>query len=419
MTKNTPSSIKKLLIGGLTATFVLGGASSALASDHPGKGNWENSKKEQSKWEQKAEKESKGKKDTKNKFKADFNDMVGGDVEWANRHIASLAALKVFEGYEDGTFQPRKPVTRLEAITASVRLLGLRDQAESEEAKNSPLNFKDADKLTEKYPWAVGYVSVALKNDLFLETESSIKPEAPADRLWATMLLVKAMKLEDEAKAKMNTKLDFKDADQIPAGAVGYVAVALEKGLIQGYENGKFLPNKPVTRAELAALLDRTGDQIPDVGHSLRAGTVVYGVSNNTLTIRQGNENVYLSLDPDAFIFKNGVRVKASDIQPGDFVKVRLYNNTIVFVDVIHSEYGNALIARGGFEKFTVDQQGKISSITITEKVNGQEKSVTYAVEGDVRLIGDTSKLVLNQPKTQVELSGKNNKVQIIQVIQN
>ncbi len=29
----------------------------------------------------------------------------------------------------------------------------------------------------------------------------------------------------------MNTTLTFKDAKQIPAGSVGYVAVAIEKGL--------------------------------------------------------------------------------------------------------------------------------------------------------------------------------------------
>ncbi len=35
--------------------------------------------------------------------------------------------------------------------------------------------------------------------------------------LWATTLLVKALKLEAEAKAKMNTTLTFKDAKQNPS----------------------------------------------------------------------------------------------------------------------------------------------------------------------------------------------------------
>ena len=69
--------------------------------------------------------------------------------------------------------------------------------------------------------------------------------------MWATTLLVKALKLDAEAKAKINTKLTFTDADEIPAGSVGYVAVALEKGLIKGFENNTFRPNAPVTRAQL------------------------------------------------------------------------------------------------------------------------------------------------------------------------
>ena len=75
---------------------------------------------------------------------------------------------------------------------------------------------------------------------------------------------MKALGLEAEAKAKENTQLNFRDDDKIPAGSVGYVEVATEKGIVTGYEDNTFRPNQPVTRAELAALLDRTDDQLPD-----------------------------------------------------------------------------------------------------------------------------------------------------------
>ncbi len=51
--------------------------------------------------------------------------------------------------------------------------------------------------------------------------------------------------------------------NKIPAGSVGYVEVAIEKGLVDGFEDNTFRPNQPVTRAQLAALLDRTGNQLP------------------------------------------------------------------------------------------------------------------------------------------------------------
>ncbi len=49
-------------------------------------------------------------------IKLTFDDLRGKDVEWAARYIASLASKKVFEGYEDGTFQPRKTISRIERL---------------------------------------------------------------------------------------------------------------------------------------------------------------------------------------------------------------------------------------------------------------------------------------------------------------
>ena len=49
----------------------------------------------------------------------------------------------------------------------------------------------------------------------------------------------------------------FKDQDQIPAWAVEAVEAVTEKGLMVGDPDGSFRPNDPVTRAELAVILDR------------------------------------------------------------------------------------------------------------------------------------------------------------------
>ena len=78
-------------------------------------------------------------------IRINFDDLKG--AQWAMRYIASLASKQVFEGYEDGTFKPDKSVSRIEAITAAVRLMGLREQAESATEMATKLNFKDADKI--------------------------------------------------------------------------------------------------------------------------------------------------------------------------------------------------------------------------------------------------------------------------------
>jgi hypothetical protein len=320
--------MKKLVITGLTAAMVLGAGTSAFAKDSK---DWKDDWKDWKDSKQNEKKQNNGNGRQGPRGNLDFKDIQGRDMEWALRYIASLASRNIFEGYSDGTFRPYEKVTRIEAIAAAVRLMGLRDQAESAAEMQTQLNFKDAKQVPS---WAVGYVSVALKNDLFSESETMVQPNQPSDRLWATTLLVKALKLESEAKAKMNVKLAFSDAGKIPAGSIGYVAVAVERGLVNGFEDNTFRPMQPVTRAEIAALLDRAGDQLPDSSGGLIVGTVTTAVANNVLTINKGGQTVSLTLDPNAFIFRGGAKVSATALQTGDVVRTRSYNNVVFFVEV-------------------------------------------------------------------------------------
>jgi hypothetical protein len=304
--------MKQLVASTLAAAMVLGTGTAALAkddkSDHQ-KG-WEKNNK---------------------KIKLDFRDMQDDDMKWALRYIADLAARQVFDGYDDGSFRPRESVTRIEAIVAAVRLMGLRDQAESAAKMQTKLNFKDANEVP---AWAVGYVAVAVENDLFGESETMVRPNQPGDRLWATTLLVKALKLTNAAEAKMNVRLPFADADKIPAGSVGYVAVAVEKGLVNGFDDNTFRPNQPVTRAQIAALLDRAGNQLPGNQDGLVTGTVANPVTGNVLTITNSGQSYNLTLDANVFIYRNGSRVSASALQVGDIVRTRSFNNVVYFVEV-------------------------------------------------------------------------------------
>jgi hypothetical protein len=389
--------MKKVVASGLALTLILGGGTAAFAN---GKGNDKNDDKGNSK--QNANVQS------NTNIRLSFDDVKGSDVDWAMRYIASLASKRVFEGYEDGSFKPRNVVSRIEAITAAVRLMGLRDKAESAAEMATQLNFKDADKIP---AWAVGYVAVALENDLFNENDTSVQPQKVADRLWATTLLVKALKLETEAKAKMNTKLTFKDAKEIPAGSVGYVAVAVEKGLIEGFENNTFRPNEPVTRAQLAKLLSVTGDQIGD--NQSVTGTVSAVVYNNVLTINKAGVPTTLVLDPNAFIYRNGLKVAASALQVGDQIKVGSYNNLVIFVEVVTPVVVTPPIINpiGTLAGTTPNANGGIATISITQTINGVTQTTIYNVSPNVQITGDLSKFVLNQP---IELVSTNQLVTTI-----
>ncbi|MBM7566752.1 S-layer homology domain-containing protein [Paenibacillus sacheonensis] len=407
--------LKKAAVTSMALLTLAGGAGSAFAD---GKGNGHNERDNHG-----------GKNDDKSYTSNDKNGGKGNgsginlhfkdeqDLKWALEYIVRLASKGVFNGYEDGTFKPQQKITRIESIVAAVRLMGLKDQAESQAEMGTKLNFKDADQLKKKYPWAVGYVAVALEKDLFSESEDTIQADKPATRLFAATLLVKALGLEAEAKAKANSTLNFRDADKIPAGSVGYVQVALEKNLITGYQDNTFRPNQPVTRAELAALLDRTDTQLPDHDAAAITGKLKAASANGSITVvKADNSEVALALDPNVFIFRDNVKASVSALKAGDEVLVRTYQNKVVFIEVTKKapEAPQATTQIGAFSSMKLNAQGRISTITILKAVNGGTQASELNVSPDVTVIGEAALLEYGHA---VELTVLNGIVVSIKVV--
>lgn len=353
----------------------------------------------------------KGQEKQNGKFKLDLDDLKlefkDVDMDWARQHIASLVAQGVFEGYADGTFQPNKKVTRLEALVTAVRLMDLRDEAESDAKMSVDLHLKDEHAIAD---WARGYVAVALEQDLFMETDDKLQPEKPADRLWVTTLLVKALGLEEEARAKMNTSLDFKDAHEIPAGSVGYVAIAVERGIVKGYDNNTFRPNVPVSRAEIAAFLDRSGDQLPDYQWK---GTLKTAISGDTLTLQSGAQ---YKIDDDAYVFHEDDRIELDDLQAGDEISFITYNDVIIFIklidkaedddaDDIDVTYNGVLSAAVLNNNLSVYVDGKLKLLPLDSDVDlyraGSKVAASALKAGDVVQVevedGEVTKLIVVQ----------------------
>lgn len=401
---------KKTAISSLALLMLAGGATSAFADGG----------KDKSYDDDKEHNEDKHDKDDRDddKYKVTWQFEDEDDLKWAMEYIMRLASKGVFTGYEDGTFKPNQKISRIETLTAAVRLMGLREQAESAGEMNTELQFKDAKKIESKYPWAVGYVAVALENDLFSETETEVKPEEKATRLWSTILLIKALKLEDEAKALNNTKLDFKDAKEIPAGSVGYVALALQKGIITGYDDkhGKtFRPNQPVSRAELAALLDRTDTEMPDQDAQAITGKLKADPANNKLTVViADNTEAALEIDPNVFIFREDKKSPLSALRAGDEVLVRTYLNKVVFIEVTKpAPVITSFSQLGVINTLTFNAQAKLATISISRIENSQTVVLIYNVDSNVAIIGDASLLKAGQ---LVQVTGENGTAKSIEM---
>ncbi|CAM3598102.1 S-layer homology domain-containing protein [Marinicrinis lubricantis] len=241
-------------------------------------------------------------KNAENREQLDMEFTDTDEAQWAAEAIGILKFKNVLSGYDDGSFRPNKPVTRAEAVVAAVRLMGLEEEAKAKPA-DLQLYFKDANVIQKQFKWAKGYIAVALEQGLFDTSMDKLNPNQPASRVWIASLLVKALGLEEEALAQMNVLPDFKDADAIAAGAIGYVNVAVEEGIVSGYPDDTFKPNKNVTRAELASLLVRTGEGLLEQSG---AGVVTGEIMDIQFDDKSVTEDVYTSVTADVYATATG-----------------------------------------------------------------------------------------------------------------
>jgi len=216
------------------------------------------------------------------KWQFDDEDEAG----WGQEYMAKMRAKQLIKGVGNNRFAPGAKLTYAEAVTMAVRLMGLETQAQ--QRTTAQLSFSNAAQLQRQYSWALGYLDVAARNGLLdrLVENGRFQANKPATRLDVVVLLVKAMGLEEEALASMDAQLDFRDVKAIPADLIGYVAVACKYGIVQGYEDGTFQPNKPVTRLQMAALLDRADWLLPPRSpYQVEGRLVAASAADSTVTL--------------------------------------------------------------------------------------------------------------------------------------
>ena len=144
-----------------------------------------------------------------------------------------------------GSFRPDFGVTRADLATALVLGARIPQYAPGQS------NYSDVpDRTTTLF---VESVQAAPGGPLFADVTPGgrFRPDDMVERLTAAFALVRAAGLGAEAEAKTGAPLSVADAGAIPSGLRGYVAVALERGLLAA-EGGSFRPQAALTRLELA-----------------------------------------------------------------------------------------------------------------------------------------------------------------------
>ena len=210
------------------------------------------------------------------RLQIEFPDLQ--QAPWAEADIRLLTIRGVLGGFPDGTFRPNAPIKKIEALVMAVRTLGLEWEAKELETKQDSQFFVLEGQALE---WAKGYLSAAYRNGLISGYLQELNWYEPADRAWMATLMVRMIRMEDEAK-QSTYPLYFSDRHQILPNQQGYIQVMQRQGLMSGYPDNTFRPKAAMTRAELAVMFNNYFDKYM-TDYTLREYT--YG------TIEQFNSN--------------------------------------------------------------------------------------------------------------------------------
>lgn len=262
------------------------------------------------------------------KISQKFQDM--GDYTWGLNHVVKMQVKGIFKGQAASIFAPGAKITHQEASVATVRLIDKEAEAQALTSAEVDALLKDIPDQAKIALWARASTAILVQAGA-VEPTAEFNPLGHATRLDVAILLVKAMGLDAEAQANMDSVLTFADAARIPASAVGYVAVAVEKKLITGYDDRTFRPEQAVKRVEMAVMMGRADGHVKKDRYDEIKGTLVSAdVTANSVVIKVGNNELTVGLTDEAAIFVDNNETGLGDLTAGMRVEVKLNTDGLV-----------------------------------------------------------------------------------------
>lgn len=178
---------------------------------------------------------------------------------WAYAEITAMADRGLLQG-SGGAFHPGDSVSNQAFLSMLCRASGFDDR-----------------KLETGRQWADPAMAYGAYFGWFEDGELNTENQtAPITREFAAKLLVNAL-FPDQPDAA--GPLAFRDAADIRPACLSQVRIAVQLGLLGGYEDGCFHPDGPLTRAAAAALLDRAlalKETAPVSGESVQVPILMY-----------------------------------------------------------------------------------------------------------------------------------------------
>ncbi|WP_256762184.1 S-layer homology domain-containing protein, partial [Cohnella sp. WQ 127256] len=183
-----------------------------------------------------------------------WNPLEFQDVSnhWAQKAVNNMGSRMVIDGTGEGKFNPDRDITRAEFAAIIVRGLGLK-------LENDTSAFKDV----KAADWYSSAINTAYAHHLISGYEDgTFRPNDKITREQAMAIIAKAMEItglkQNLAANSIEDRLrSFTDAADASEWAKSGIADSVEAGIITGKSKSVLDPKALITRAEVAAIIER------------------------------------------------------------------------------------------------------------------------------------------------------------------
>ncbi|CAH2213860.1 S-layer homology domain-containing protein [Tepidibacter aestuarii] len=168
--------------------------------------------------------------------------------DYAIESIQNLSQLGIVNGDENGNFNPKKAVTRSEMIKMIVKALDI-------DTNNVDDNevFKDVTKES----WEFEYVQAAYEAGIVKGiSEDEFGKNQKCTREQMAVMFIRALSM-NKGSDRLNSIKALDDKDNISDWAKKEVDLAIESGLMNGFNSNTFDPKGDAKREQVAVVIDR------------------------------------------------------------------------------------------------------------------------------------------------------------------
>lgn len=271
---------------------------------------------------------------------AGFSDVENVEsVAWAEPYINEMAELGYIKGYEDGTFQPNKTISKTEALILLARMVGVDEESYADSVEYALAEYDSVvSEYSTSYPKEISfllYTGVIKESELDSYISAANKNTA-LKRYEAAVLLTKLLGAEEEVLGNAFVSSSYADTVEIPDSARAYVEYVKESGIMQGMGDNEegmplFSPNTGVTRSQMAKMLCTLIDVL-DI--STQTGIIVsVDDFNDSFTATIGGVDLVNEVSAATKFKIGGKDVALEDLTRGMSVKITHLNQKVSLVE--------------------------------------------------------------------------------------